>query len=73
MRVRAYENGAFVAFVHPKRCLIIDPGGKIIAQDHGKDDEVVMAKIHLNDRQYTESPIQYRRPELCQEILKSKE
>jgi len=73
MRVRAYENGVFVAFVHPKRCLIIDPGGKIIAQDHGTDDEIVMAKIHLSDHQYMESPIQYRRPELYQELLESKE
>ena len=71
MRTRAYENGVFVAFVHPKRCLIIDPGGKIIAQDHGTGDEIVMARIQLNDHQNTESPIKYRRPEIYQELLKS--
>src|SRR5262249_13926517 len=27
MRARAYENSVYVAFVHPKRCLIIDPKG----------------------------------------------
>jgi predicted amidohydrolase len=27
MRTRAYENGVYVVFVHPKRCLIIDPKG----------------------------------------------
>ena len=72
MRVRAYENGVFLAFVHPKRCLIIDPSGRIIAQDHGSGDELVTAEIHLSDQQSTESPIQFRRPELYEEILKSK-
>jgi len=73
MRVRAYENGVFVAFVHPKRCLIIDPEGRVLAQDHGAGDEIVMARIHLTDHQSNESPIQYRRPEIYQELLKSKE
>ena len=72
MRVRAYENGVFLAFVHPKRCLFIDPGGKIIAQDHGSGDEMVMTQIHLSERQSAESPIKFRRPELYEEILKSK-
>jgi len=72
MRVRAYENGVFVAFVHPKRCLIIDPGGVVLAQDHGAGDEIVMARIHLNDHQSSESPIRYRRPEIYEELLKSK-
>src|SRR6478672_3550846 len=35
MRTRAYENGVYVAFVHPKRCLIIDPKGTVIAKDDG--------------------------------------
>jgi len=73
MRVRAYENGVFLAFVHPKRCLIIDPDGKIIAQDHGTGDEIVMAHIHLTDHQSGESPIKFRRPELYQELLKTKQ
>lgn len=73
MRVRAYENGVFLAFVHPKRCLIIDPRGKIVAQDHGAGDEIVAARIHLSDRQNAESPIQFRRPEIYQELLKSPE
>jgi predicted amidohydrolase len=64
MRVRAYENGVFLAFVHPKRCLIIDPRGKILAQDHGAGDEIVTARIHLSDHQNVESPIKYRRPEV---------
>jgi predicted amidohydrolase len=73
MRVRAYENGVFLAFVHPKRCLIIDPGGKIIAQDHGSGDEMVTAQIHLSNHQSAESPIGFRRPEIYQELLKTRE
>lgn len=73
MRTRAYENGVFLAFVHPKRCLIIDPSGKIIAQDTGSGDEIVRARITLNDHQSAESPIKYRRPDIYEELLKSKE
>jgi len=69
MRTRAYENGVYVLFVHPRRCLIIDPGGKIVAEDFGRRECVVNAQITLAD--FSElSPIQYRRPELYGEITK---
>lgn len=69
MRTRAYENGVYVLFVHPKRCLIIDPGGKIVAEDLGRADSVVSAQIELADFSQL-SPIQYRRPELYGEITR---
>ena len=50
MRTRAFENGVYVAFVHPKRCLIIDPEGTIVAQDSGRGDEIVTARITLSGR-----------------------
>jgi 5-aminopentanamidase len=69
MRTRAYENGVYVLFVHPRRCLVIDPGGKIVAEDLGQTDSVVHAQITLAD--FSEmSPIQYRRPELYGEITR---
>jgi predicted amidohydrolase len=69
MRTRAYENGVYVLFVHPRRCLIIDPGGKVVAEDIGQADSVVQAEIMLAD--FSElSPIQYRRPELYGEITR---
>jgi predicted amidohydrolase len=69
MRTRAYENGVYVLFVHPRRCLIIDPGGKVVAEDIGQVDSVVQAEIMLAD--FSElSPIQYRRPELYGEITR---
>ena len=69
MRTRAYENGVWVAFVHPKRCLFIDPRGKIIAKDDGSGDQLVTAKIVLDDKP-SPGPIRHRRPEVYGEILR---
>jgi predicted amidohydrolase len=68
MRVRAYENGVWLAFVHPKRCLIIDPRGTIVAQNTGQEDQIVTAKIYPNNiRRFL---LDQRRPELYGDILK---
>jgi predicted amidohydrolase len=69
MRTRAYENGVYVLFIHPRRCLVIDPGGKIVAEDLGQPDSVIHAQITLADFSQL-SPIQYRRPELYGEITR---
>jgi predicted amidohydrolase len=68
MRTRAFENGVYVAFVHPQRALIIDPRGNIVAQDAGGDDQVVMARVTL-DQRIGKSAIRSRKPELYREIL----
>lgn len=69
MRVRAYENGVWLAFVHPKRCLIIDPRGTIVAANSGENDQIVMAPVRLraDERQFL---IEQRRPELYEELVK---
>jgi predicted amidohydrolase len=69
MRTRALENSVHVAFVHPKRCLIIEPSGKIIAQDTGDGDQIVKARIELDDR-IGRGPIRHRRPEIYGDILR---
>lgn len=71
MRTRAYENAVYVVFVHPQRCLIIDPKGTIIAADNGKDDQIVTGKIILDDR-IGKGPIRARRPEIYGELLNRK-
>jgi predicted amidohydrolase len=72
MRTRAYENSVYVAFVHPKRCLIIDPKGTVIAKDDGgSNDQVVYAEIRIDDR-IGKGPIRMRRPEIYGEILRGK-
>jgi predicted amidohydrolase len=69
MRVRAYENGTYLAFVHPKRCLFIDPKGSVIAKNDGEDDQIVMARIDLSKQTKAGGPIRGRRPELYGELL----
>ena len=69
MRTRAFENGVYVAFVHPRRCLIIDPRGKVVAADSGGDnDEIVMTRI-IFDGRIGKAAIRSRKPELYGEIL----
>ena len=69
MRVRAYENGVWLAFVHPKRCLIIDPKGTVVAKDKGEFDQVVMATIRINPT--AKQPLlDRRRPELYEELAR---
>jgi len=67
MRTRAYENGVHVAFVHPRRCLIIGPDGTIVAQDQGADEEIVYARIDLRDVAVSGTR-RHRRPELYGEL-----
>ncbi len=70
MRTRAYENGVWAAFVHPNRVLIIDPGGRIVAQDDpNSGDQVITAKITIDPKKKP-GPMQHRRPEIYSEILK---
>jgi predicted amidohydrolase len=68
MRTRAYENSVYVVFVHPKRSLIIDPKGKVIASNTGEGDQVVTGRITLDDR-IGSGPIRNRRPEIYGELL----
>jgi predicted amidohydrolase len=67
MRVRAYENSVYLAFVHPKRALLIDPSGTVLAADTGEHDQVVLATITTPSRRKG-SLLQYRRPELYKSL-----
>ncbi|MBM3784945.1 MAG: carbon-nitrogen hydrolase family protein [Acidobacteria bacterium] len=67
MRVRAYENGVNLVFVHPKRALLIDATGKILAQNQGEADQVVLARLSVDPKR-KHSLFRYRRPELYEGI-----
>jgi predicted amidohydrolase len=67
MRVRAYENGVWLAFVHPKRTLIVDPSGRVVAQSEGEQDQIVTAQI--NPAKARSLLLERRRPEIYGEIL----
>jgi predicted amidohydrolase len=69
MRVRAYENGVWLAFVHPNRCLIIDPKGNVIAKNAAEGDQIVMATITIRG-DFKSSLLKERRPELYEEIAR---
>lgn len=69
MRVRAYENGVHLAFVHPKRALIINSHGKVVAQNDGERDQFVLARIRL-DTGERPGPMKGRRPELYRDLVK---
>lgn len=71
MRTRACENSVWVIFAHPRRALIIDPGGTIVAQDSGDADQVVTGEIRLDSR-VGRGAIRFRRPEIYGEILNPK-
>jgi hypothetical protein len=59
----------WVAFVHPRRVLIIDPRGNIVMQDKGDVDQVVTTKIRL-DEHIGKGAIRSRKPDLYTDILK---
>lgn len=67
MRIRAYENRAYVAFVNPTRVLIIDPEGNVLAIKEGTEDKLVMAKIDLD--RAGGGNMQSRVPEIYSELL----
>lgn len=67
MRVRAYENGVNLAFVHPKRALLIDAGGNILAQNKGEEDQIVLGRFTVSPKR-KHSMLKYRRPALYQEL-----
>lgn len=69
MRVRAYENGVNLAFVHPKRALLIDSAGNIIAQSKGEGDQIVMARMEVSAKR-KHSMLKYRRPELYGDLVR---
>jgi predicted amidohydrolase len=41
LRARAYDNGVFIVFAHPRDGLVIDPGGRIIAANMSVPGQVV--------------------------------
>jgi len=70
MRTRAYENSVYLAFVHPKRVMVIDPRGTVVAENDGEGDQLVYAEINLDNERLGRGPIRHRRPGIYGEILK---
>ena len=69
LRTRAWENSVWVVYVKQNQVLIIKPNGKIIARDAGKGDELVFARIELNDDVGTGDILRRRQAEFYREIV----
>jgi predicted amidohydrolase len=69
MRVRAYENNVWLAFVHPDRALIIDPSGKIVAQNSTRGDQIVLTRVSIPE---IAKPglLRFRRPALYGDLIR---
>jgi predicted amidohydrolase len=73
MRVRAFENNAFVVLANPFNALVANPEGEIIAQNAVRDDEgVLFADVDLTKRAPGRAALEQRRPELYGELTKAK-
>ena len=69
LRTRAWENSVWVVYVKQNQALIINPRGKIIARDSGAGDQLVFARIELDDNVGTGDILERRSPAVYHELL----
>jgi predicted amidohydrolase len=70
MRTRSYENGNFLAFVHPSEAFVADPRGELIARLQTNVPAMLVSDVNLSKT--SEADIRDRRPELYHEISRPK-
>ena len=70
MRTRSYENGNYLAFVHPETAFVSDPGGQIAARLQTNLPAMLVCDVDLSKTKDTD--IRDRRPELYGEITRPK-
>lgn len=74
MRVRAYENNAFVVLVNPFNTLIANPDGEIIAHNPVRNDQgVISATLNLASRESDRAALTRRRPEVYGDLARPKD
>ena len=71
LRTRAWENSVWVCYVKQNQVLVIKPNGKIAARDQGIGDELVLARIEINDNVGTGDILERRAPEIYRELLEN--
>ncbi len=67
MRTRAYENGFYLAFAHPKESLVVNPKGEVEIDFRSEQDVLVTHEIDLCE--LDNSHLMDRRPDLYSELL----
>lgn len=55
--------GRHQRYVHPNRALLIDPRGRIIAQNDGEGDQLVYGEVTIDGRVGT-GPVRDRKPDI---------
>lgn len=72
MRVRAFENNAFVVLANPFNALVANPAGEIIAQNVVRDEQgVIFANLDLAERDSHRGALADRRPEIYGPLTKA--
>lgn len=64
MQARAQENGVYVVYTSPRNAFAVDPEGAIISKVSGDTDELMFARITLDERIGDTNAIRVRHPEL---------
>jgi predicted amidohydrolase len=64
LRARAYENGIYIIYSSPRNAFVADPAGNIISQIRSDENELMFAKVTLNDRIHDRNAFQVRHTEL---------
>jgi len=73
MRVRAFENNAYVVLANPFNALVSNPEGEIIAQNTVREEQgVLYAPIDLATRDDHRGALADRQPEIYGELTKTK-
>lgn len=73
MRVRAYENNAYVVLVNPFNTLVANPVGEIIAQNVVREEQgVIFANLDLSKREDHRGALDDRRPEIYGPLVKTR-
>lgn len=71
MQIRAYENNVFIALANPFNALATDPDGDMIAQNADRHAEgILYAEFNPAKRARKRTPINSRRPEIYQDLVK---
>ena len=69
LRTRAWENSVWVVYVKQNQALIINPSGKIVARDEGDHNQLVIAKIEIDDNVGTGDILERRSPDFYHELI----
>lgn len=64
MQARAQENGVYVIYTSPRNAFVVDPEGGIISKVSGNTNELMFARVTLDDRIGDTNAIRVRHPEL---------